>query len=98
MKPLWPAGTDINDAAFTQKIIADLQPRVKTLVELAGAANFYFADQIQYEEQAAQKFLVPDVAAHLKAMAAAIPSVQNFSKEGIEEFLKDFHRRTGNQI
>ena len=90
MKTLWPAGTNTEDAVFTQKIIADLQPRVKTLVELAGAANFYFTDQIQYEEQAAQKFLVHEVAAHLKAMAATIPSVQNFTKEGLEEFLKAF--------
>jgi len=90
MKPLWPAGIDTGDTAFTQKVIADLQPRVKTLVELANTANFYFADQVQYEEQAAQKFLVPDVSAHLKAMATAIPTVQNFSKEGLEGFLKAF--------
>ena len=90
MKSLWPAGTNTDDAAFTQKVIADLQPRVKTLVELAEAANFYFADQVQYEEQAAQKFLVPDICDHLKAMVTAIPEVQNFSKEGLEEFLKAF--------
>jgi glutamyl-tRNA synthetase len=90
MKSLWPAGTNIDNAAFTQKVIADLQPRVKTLVELANTANFYFADQVQYEEQAAQKFLIPDIYAHFKAMVTAIPTVQNFSKEGLEEFLKAF--------
>jgi glutamyl-tRNA synthetase, bacterial family len=88
MKSLWPAGTNAGDAAFTQKVIADLQPRVKTLTELGSAANFYFADQVQYEEQAARKFLVPEVAAYLEAMSAAIPMVQNFSKEGLEEFLR----------
>jgi glutamyl-tRNA synthetase len=90
MKSLWPAGTNVDNAAFTQKVIADLQPRVKTLVELANTANFYFADQVQYEEQAAQKFLIPDIYAHFKAMVTAIPTVQNFSKEGLEEFLKAF--------
>ena len=90
MKPLWPSGTNVHDAAFTQKVIADLQPRVKTLLEMANMANFYFTDSIQYEEQAAQKFLVPEVAAHLKAMVEAIPAVQNFSKEGLEGFLKTF--------
>jgi len=90
MKPLWAAGISTDDAAFTQKVIVDLQPRVKTLVELAQMADFYFAAQIQYEEQAARKFLVPEVAGHLKAIAAMIPAVQNFSKEGIEEFLKNF--------
>jgi glutamyl-tRNA synthetase len=90
MKSLWPIGTNTRDTAFTQKVIADLQPRVKTLVELGNAANFYFTEHVQYEEQAAQKFLVPEVAAHLEAMAAAIPAVQNFSKEALEEFLKAF--------
>ncbi|MGV8057609.1 MAG: glutamate--tRNA ligase [Smithellaceae bacterium] len=90
MKPLWPADIQTGDAVFTQKVIADLQPRAKTLVEMANMANFYFAEQIQYEEQAAQKFLVPDVITHLQAMSAALPAVQNFSKDGIEEFLKAF--------
>lgn len=90
MRPLWPAGISADDEAFTQKVIIDLQPRVKTLVELAQAADFYFADQIQYEEQAAQKFLVSEVAGHLKAIADAIPKVQNFDKESIEAFLKNF--------
>jgi glutamyl-tRNA synthetase len=90
MTPLWPTGTNTGDADFTQKVIADLQPRVKTLVELANMANFYFADEIKYEEQAAQKYLNSDILAHLKTMINAILMVKNFSKESIEEFLKAF--------
>lgn len=90
MKPLWPVGTDTADAAFTQKVIADLQPRVKTLVELAESAGFYFAGKVEFEADAAQKFLTPDIAGHLKAIAEAIPGVADFSKHGIEEFLKTF--------
>jgi len=90
MKPLWPAGTNITDAAFTKKIIADLQPRVKTLVELADSAGFYFAEKVQFEKEAAQKFLIPDIAGHLKAIAEGIPAMPNFSKEDIEKFLMEF--------
>jgi len=90
MKPLWPTHIRTDDAAFTQKVITDLQPRAKTLVEMANMADFYFADQVQYDEQAAQKFLVPDVAAYFQAIAAAIPAVQNYSKKGVEEFLLAF--------
>ena len=90
MKFLWPAGSNTDDASFTQKVIADLQPRVKTLVELANMADFYFADEIKYEEQAAQKFLTLDISEHLKAIVNEISSVQNFSKENLEEFLKAF--------
>ncbi len=95
MKALWAAGTAIGEPAFTKKVIADLQPRVKTLVELAGMADFYFTDRVQYEEQAAQKFLVPDMVPHLKAIAAAIPDIRDFSKEGIEAFLKHFIEAKG---
>lgn len=91
MKPLWSAGAGTGGTGFTKKVIADLQTRVKTLKELADAADFYFAEEIKYEEQSAKKFLVPDVVKYLEAMAAALPAAQNFdSKEGVEEFLKNF--------
>jgi glutamyl-tRNA synthetase len=90
MKPFWPGNAPTDDTAFIQKIIADLRPRVKTLAEMGNMAGFYFADQVQYDEQAVKKFLTADVAGYLKEMAEAVPSVQNFSKEGIEEFLMAF--------
>ncbi|MEN6420749.1 MAG: glutamate--tRNA ligase, partial [Smithella sp.] len=86
MKTIWPAGIDTSDAAFTQKVIADLQTRAKTLAELANAADFYFTDEVKYEEQAAQKFLTAEVAPHLKALLESIVSLQDFSKKGLEEF------------
>ncbi|MCE5212042.1 MAG: diguanylate cyclase, partial [Deltaproteobacteria bacterium] len=62
----------------------------RALVELAGAADFYFTDEIKYDEQAARKFLTADVAPHLKALVESIVSVQDFSKKGLEEFLINF--------
>ncbi len=95
MKPLWPAKADVSDESFIRKIIVDLQPRAKTLVELAQASEFYFAGQIAYEAEAAQKFLTPEVAAHLKSVAAAIPGIEDYSKAGIEAFLKNFIEANG---
>ncbi len=95
MKPLWPAGADVSDESFVRKIIVDLQPRAKTLVELAQASEFYFAGQISYEAEAAQKFLTPEVAPHLKSIAAAIPGIEDYSKAGIETFLKSFIEANG---
>ena len=46
--------------------------------------------RLNIEEQAAQKFLTPDISDHLKAMVTAIPAVHNFNKEGLEEFFKVF--------
>ncbi|HON58563.1 MAG TPA: glutamate--tRNA ligase [Smithella sp.] len=90
MKSIWPPGIDLSDDAFTRKVIADLQPRVKTLVELAKMADFYFADEITYDEEAARKFLTPDVLAHFQAMIKRLEEVQNFSKENVEDFLRNF--------
>ena len=90
MKPLWPAGIDTSDSVFTQKVIADLHTRAKTLTELANMADFYFAEEVKYEEQAAQKFLTADVLPHLQEVIKAIASVQNFSKESLEAFLMNF--------
>jgi len=95
MKPLWPAKADVSDESFIRKIIVDLQPRAKTLVELAQASEFYFAVEISYEAEAAQKFLTPEVAAHLKSIAAAIPGIEDYSKAGLEAFLKNFIEANG---
>ncbi len=90
MKNFWPAATAGADAEFVQKVISDLQTRSRTLVEMAASADFYFAENLQYEPEAARKFLQPEAAAHLKEIAARIPAWENFSKEGVEEFLKAY--------
>lgn len=90
MKDFWPAPAVGADAAFVRKVISDLQTRSRTLTEMATSADFYFAENLQYEPEAAKKFLQPEAAAHLKEIAARIPAWENFSKEGIEEFLKAY--------
>jgi len=90
MKPLWPASANKDDADFVRKVIADLQPRSKTLVELAASAGFYFTQKVQYEEEAARKFLTPEIVPHLATIAAGLASLENFNKEGIEQYLQMF--------
>lgn len=90
MKPLWPSVIDTGNTDFISKVIADLQPRVKTLMELVQSSDFYFADEIHYDNEAAQKFLTRDIVDHMKAIADTISSVQQFSKESLEEFFKTF--------
>jgi glutamyl-tRNA synthetase len=90
MKPLWPANVNKDDSEFVRKVIGDLQPRSKTLVDLATSAGFYFTQKVQYEEEAARKFLTPEIASHLSAIAAGLVSLENFSKDGIEQYLQMF--------
>ena len=93
MKPLWSEAAGKADTELVRSVIADLQPRVKTLVELAAAADFYFVEDIKYESEAAQKFLTPTIGVYLKEIAAGLSSLTNFSKEEIEDFLKAFAQK-----
>jgi len=90
MRPLWAQSVNNADSDFVRKVIADLQPRSKTLVELAAASGFYFTEKVQYEEEAARKFLTPEIGSHLTAIEAGLSSLENFSKEGIANFLQMF--------
>ena len=91
VSPFWAAmGLDVTDRAYLGRIASDLQARSKTLVEMADAGRFYFSDEVVYDEAAAQKFLKPDVAEHLRALLQRLPELSDFSREGIERFLITF--------
>ena len=89
MIPFWKRlGVDASDQAFLRHVVNDLKSRAKTLVELAESSLFYFTDDIAYESEAAKAFLKEEMADHLKAVAEGIPSLQDYSKKGMEAFLR----------
>jgi glutamyl-tRNA synthetase len=50
-------GYSINDLEFLKKAILSFRERSKTLVEMADLSEFYFCEEVVYEESAAKKFL-----------------------------------------
>jgi glutamyl-tRNA synthetase len=50
-------GYSINDLSLLRKAVLSLRERVKTLVEMAHLSEFYFREEITYDEKAAEKFL-----------------------------------------
>ncbi len=60
------------DQAWMEKMVETLRERAKTLVELVEFAHFYLSDDITIEPKAAAKFLKPEIAEPLKALAAGI--------------------------
>jgi glutamyl-tRNA synthetase len=77
-----------SERSFTAQVVKDLHVRSKTLLEMAASAVFYFQEQVTFDE-AAVKALPADAAAHLEAIAAGLPSLSEYTKEGIETFLRD---------
>jgi glutamyl-tRNA synthetase len=57
------------DDAWLEKAVATLQERAKTLVELADFLSFYLKPEIEIDPKAAAKFLKPEIADPLKALA-----------------------------
>src|SRR5581483_6191626 len=54
---------------WLKKMIATLQERAKTLVELVDAAHYYLSDEITPDEKAVKKFLTAEAAAQLDRQA-----------------------------
>ena len=95
-KPFWEkTGVDTADEAFIGQVAANLKTRSKTLTELAENSRFYFEDRVSYDPDAAQKFLLADVKDHLTAIVEKIPSVDDFTKTGMENFLRAYSEEKG---
>ncbi len=81
-------GIEAADDAFTHAVIETLQPRSKTLVDMVEAAKFYYADEVEYDEKAAKKFLKPETAALLKRCADDLEALTDFTEPAMEEIFK----------
>ena len=91
VKPFWAArGCDVANEDFLGRVVGDLRRRAKTLVEMTEAGQFYFAEALTYDPEAKAKFLTADIAGHLHDLARDLALLADYSKEGIEGFLRRF--------
>jgi glutamyl-tRNA synthetase len=88
-------GIEAENDAFTQAVIETLQPRSKTLKEMAEAAVFYYQDAVEFDEKAANKFLKPESVEMLTKTADAIESLADYSQEPLEAIFKSVMEETG---
>lgn len=96
MIPFWQQlGVDTKDQTFLMHICDDVKSRAKTFVELAELSRFYFADEVIYETEAADAFLNAEIADHLATVAEGIPSLQDYTKKGMEAFLRSIAEERG---
>jgi len=74
-------GYPITDLNLLKKVVLSLRERVKTLVEMAELGEFYFSQEIGYEEKAAEKFLNKDSMSVLKQIVDAVLKEAALDKE-----------------
>ena len=96
MKPFWAArGFDTSHPDYLRHVADDLRARSKTLVDMADSGAFYFQDRVNYDPETATKFLTTDIKDHLLAVADRLPSCGDYSKNGIEVFLREVAENRG---
>ena len=88
-------GIEIEDSGLLIKVIETLHARSKTLDEMAESALFYFADDIEYEEKAAKKFLNPAVLEAMQFLLSRFETLESFSEENLETAFKAVMDQTG---
>lgn len=88
-------GIKAENNAFTRAAAETLQPRSKTLCEMAQGAQFYFKDQIEYDPKAADKFLTKDIKDILEKAVSYIEGIAEYSQEELENVFKQIMEETG---
>jgi glutamyl-tRNA synthetase len=88
-------GIEIKEDAYDQEVIETLQPRSKTLIEMAEAAMFYYLDDIVYEEKAARKFLKPPALEPLRLLTEKLKSTPAYNQKSLEAVFKAVMEQTG---
>jgi len=85
------AGHGEQDQAYLTAIAPLLQPRAKTMVEMAEAAAFFVIpdDELPYDDKAVAKFLTPEARALLTDVRALLAGAE-FSQAALEEAMQAF--------
>lgn len=77
------------------KIVENLRERAKTLVELADSADYFFADEVEYEETARKKFLTPEALPVLETLVEKLSSLNDFTVPALQKIFGDIIERRG---
>ncbi len=72
-------------AEFLAKAIRTLQPRVRTLVEMAESMRLYMVDEVQYDPEAARKFLTSSMRDPLNRLITSLDGLEPFDEGNLEK-------------
>ncbi|MBI9084753.1 MAG: glutamate--tRNA ligase [Desulfobacterales bacterium] len=81
--------------AWMEKVIETLQPRSKTLEDMADQARFYFGDTVDYEEKAAKKILKPAAAEPVQCLVEELKQLDPFEEKALENAFQAVMDKTG---
>jgi glutamyl-tRNA synthetase len=77
------------------KVVRTLQPRAKTLMEMAEMAEFYFKDDFLYDEKGGRKFLRPELSPFLVSLLEELRGGQDFVEANLEKLFRQLTVQKG---
>ncbi|MEM5788864.1 MAG: glutamate--tRNA ligase [Syntrophobacteraceae bacterium] len=69
---------------FLTGAIRTLQPRSRTLIEMADSMCFYMVEEVEFDEAAVKKFLTSDMREAFERLAAELEQVETFNEASLE--------------
>jgi glutamyl-tRNA synthetase len=74
-----------SDEDWLARVVATLQPRAKTLVEMVELAGFYLSDSFTLDPKAVNKFLTPEILPVLARLHARLVALPVWEEKRIEQ-------------
>ena len=77
------------------KIVNILRERAKTLVELANSSDYFFVDEVKYEEAARKKFLTPETLPIFETLVERLSSLDEFTVPELQKIFGEITEKRG---
>jgi glutamyl-tRNA synthetase len=86
------------DPHVLRKALLSLRERVKTLVEMADVSEFYFCEEITYDEKAAAKFLNQEALPMLNEAITSLSKESVLEKESVHRLVQQLAETRGEPL
>ncbi|MEZ4599169.1 MAG: glutamate--tRNA ligase [Syntrophotaleaceae bacterium] len=87
-------GTKVGSGSELEAIVAALQDRSKTMVEMAQEARCFLSDEVIFEENAAEKFLVEENRSVFEALIEHLKGCRDWREAVLDQVFKDLLEKT----
>jgi len=99
MRPFIEAkGYSSVDRDLLKKAVLSLRDRVKTLVEMADLSEFYFSEEIVYDEKASRKFLSSETLPMINQVIASLSKESILTKEEVHRLIQQLAETRGEPL
>lgn len=86
-------GLNIGEEDYAKRALVSCQEKVKTLVELAEMADFYFRDEVTVDEKATKKCFKEGYREILSEVLSLLQGLEPFDHDTVEKALNEFSER-----